>query len=163
VKRGCDLLILSFENQNQKIAACGSSYWNNAGDNQMSNEKYEKGLKIRTQVLGEAYVNRSIENADDFNRPLQEMVTEYCWGHVWGREGLSLKERSMINLAMISALNRPHELKLHVRGALRNGLSREQIREILLQVGIYCGVPAAVDSFRLAREAFAEADAEASS
>jgi alkylhydroperoxidase/carboxymuconolactone decarboxylase family protein YurZ len=79
------------------------------------------------------------------------MVTEYCWGHVWGREGLSLKERSMINLAMISALNRPHELKLHVRGALRNGLSREQIREILLQVGIYCGVPAAVDSFRLAR------------
>jgi 4-carboxymuconolactone decarboxylase len=130
---------------------------------EMSNEKYEKGLKIRTQVLGEAYVNRSIENADDFTRPLQEMVTEYCWGHVWGREGLSLKERSMINLAMISALNRPHELKLHVRGALRNGLSREQIREILLQVGIYCGVPAAVDSFRLAREAFAEADAEASS
>lgn len=106
-------------------------------------------------------MQRSIENADDFTRPLQEMVTEYCWGHVWGREGLSLKERSMINLAMISALNRPHELKLHVRGALRNGLSREQIREILLQVGIYCGVPAAVDSFRLAREAFAEADAEA--
>jgi 4-carboxymuconolactone decarboxylase len=129
----------------------------------MSNEKYQKGLQIRTQVLGEAYVQRSIDNADDFTRPLQEMVTEYCWGHVWGREGLSLKERSMINLAMISALNRPHELKLHVRGALRNGLSREQIREILLQVGIYCGVPAAVDSFRLAREAFAEADAEASS
>ena len=165
MQRGCDLLISSFENQNQnqKIAAFGSSYWNNAGDNEMSNEKYEKGLKIRTQVLGEAYVQRSIENADDFTRPLQEMVTEYCWGHVWGREGLSLKERSMINLAMISALNRPHELKLHVRGALRNGLSREQIREILLQVGIYCGVPAAVDSFRLAREAFAEADAEASS
>ncbi|VXC35301.1 putative gamma-carboxymuconolactone decarboxylase [Pseudomonas sp. 8Z] len=126
----------------------------------MSNEKYEKGLAIRTQVLGEAYVNKSIENADDFNRPLQELVTEYCWGHVWGREGLSLTERSMINLAMISALNRPHELKLHIRGALRNGLSREQIREILLQVGIYCGVPAAVDSFRIAREAFAEADAE---
>ena len=97
----------------------------------MSNEKYDKGLAIRTQVLGEAYVNKSIENADDFNRPLQELVTEYCWGHVWGREGLSLKERSMINLAMISALNRPHELKLHIRGALRNGLSREQIREIL--------------------------------
>ena len=107
----------------------------------MSNDKYEKGLKIRTQVLGEAYVKRSVENADDFNRPLQELVTEYCWGHVWGREGLSMQERSMINLAMISALNRPHELKLHIRGALRNGLSREQIREILLQVGIYCGVP----------------------
>jgi 4-carboxymuconolactone decarboxylase len=126
----------------------------------MSNDKYAKGLAIRTQVLGEAYVNKSIENADDFNRPLQELVTEYCWGHVWGREGLSLAERSMINLAMISALNRPHELKLHIRGALRNGLSREQIREILLQVGIYCGVPAAVDSFRIAREAFAEADGE---
>ena len=129
----------------------------------MSNEKYEKGLEIRTRELGEAYVKRSIENADDFTRPLQEMVTEYYWGHVWGGEGLSPQERSMINLAMISALNRPHELKLHVRGALRNGLSREQIREILLQVGIYCGVPAAVDSLRLAREAFAEADAEASS
>lgn len=126
----------------------------------MSNDKYAKGLQIRTQVLGEAYVNQSIENADDFNRPLQELVTEYCWGHVWGREGLSLAERSMINLAMISALNRPHELKLHIRGALRNGLSREQIREILLQVGIYCGVPAAVDSFRIAREAFAQVDAE---
>lgn len=127
----------------------------------MSNEKYDKGLAIRTQVLGEAYVNKSLAAADDFSKPLQELVTEYCWGHVWGREGLSLKERSMINLAMISALNRPHELKLHIRGALRNGLSREQIREILLQVGIYCGVPAAVDSFRLAREAFAEADADA--
>lgn len=126
----------------------------------MSNAKYEKGLQIRTQVLGEAYVNKALENADEFSKPLQELVTEYCWGHVWGRDGLSLKERSMINLAMISALNRPHELKLHIRGALRNGLSREQIREILLQVGIYCGVPAAVDSFRLAREAFAEADSE---
>ena len=126
----------------------------------MSNEKYEKGLAIRTQVLGEAYVNKSIENADDFNRPLQELVTEYCWGHVWGRDGLSLKERSMINLAMISALNRPHELKLHIRGALRNGLSREQIREILLQVGIYAGIPAAVDSFRIVNEALAEIDAE---
>ena len=118
----------------------------------MSNEKYEKGLQIRTQVLGEDYVNRSIQNADAFTQPLQELVTEYCWGHDWGREGLSLKERSMINLAMISALNRPHELKLHIRGALRNGLSREQIREILLQVGIYCGVPAAVEAFRAAAE-----------
>lgn len=127
----------------------------------MSNDKYQQGLAIRTQVLGEEYVNRSIGNADDFNRPLQELVTEYCWGHVWGREGLSLAQRSMINLAMISALNRPHELKLHIKGALRNGLSREQIREILLQVGIYCGVPAAVDSFRIAREAFAEVDAQA--
>ncbi|AQZ96357.1 carboxymuconolactone decarboxylase family protein [Halopseudomonas phragmitis] len=127
----------------------------------MSNEKYTRGLEIRTQVLGQEYVDKSLQNADEFSRPLQELVTEYCWGHVWGREGLSLKERSMINLAMISALNRPHELKLHIRGALRNGLSPEQIREILLQVGIYCGVPAAVDSFRIAREALAEADNEA--
>jgi 4-carboxymuconolactone decarboxylase len=127
----------------------------------MTNDKYAKGLEIRTQVLGEDYVKRSLESADDFSRPLQELVTEYCWGHVWGREGLSLQQRSMINLAMIAALNRPHELKLHIRGALRNGLSREQIRETLLQVGIYCGVPAAVDSFRIAREVFAEADAKA--
>ncbi|MBU1331807.1 MAG: carboxymuconolactone decarboxylase family protein [Gammaproteobacteria bacterium] len=127
----------------------------------MNANKYAKGLEIRTQVLGEAYVKQSIANADDFSRPLQELVTEYCWGHVWGREGLSLQERSMINLAMISALNRPHELKLHIQGALRNGLSQEQIREILLQVGIYCGVPAAVDSFRVAKEAFADFDANA--
>ena len=129
----------------------------------MDKETLETGLRIRTEVLGKEYVENSMKNADDFNRPFQEFVSEYCWGAGWGRPGLSKKERSMLNLAMIAILNRPHELKLHVRGALRNGLSREQIREILLQVGIYCGVPAAVDSFRLAREAFAEADAEASS
>ena len=159
MKRGCDLLILLFNSKIKRSQPPAAPTEVTLETSEMNNVKYEKGLKIRTQVLGEAYVQRSMENADDFTRPLQEMVTEYCWGHVWGREGLSLKERSMINLAMISALNRPHELKLHVRGALRNGLSREQIREILLQVGIYCGVPAAVDSFRLAREAFAEADA----
>ncbi|PSJ36615.1 4-carboxymuconolactone decarboxylase [Zobellella taiwanensis] len=126
----------------------------------MTNDKYAKGLEIRTRVLGEVYVNNSIRNADEFSLPLQEMVTEYCWGHIWGREGLLLKERSMINLAMIAALNRPHELKLHIHGALRNGLSREQIREVLLQVGIYCGIPAAIDSFRIAREVFEEADIE---
>jgi 4-carboxymuconolactone decarboxylase len=87
---------------------------------------------------------------------LQELVTEYCWGAVWGRDGLPKKTRSIINLAMLSALNRPHELKMHVKGALRNGVAREEIREVLLQVGIYCGVPAAVDSFRVAREAIAE-------
>lgn len=125
----------------------------------MSSELYDKGLKIRTEVLGEAYVKKALASMDDFNRPLQELVTEYCWGAVWGREGLKRSERSMINLAMISALNRPHELKAHIRGALNNGLSRDQIREILLQVAIYVGVPAAVDSFRIAREAFAEIDA----
>ncbi|MGE0447379.1 MAG: carboxymuconolactone decarboxylase family protein [Vicinamibacterales bacterium] len=122
----------------------------------MSREKYEKGLEIRKAVLGKEYVENSLRNADDFSLPMQELSTEYCWGHVWGREGLSRKERSMINLAMISALNRPHELKLHVKGALVNGVTRDEIREILLQVAIYCGIPAGIDSFRLAKEAFAE-------
>jgi 4-carboxymuconolactone decarboxylase len=124
----------------------------------MDRETYERGLEIRKSVLGKEFVEKSIAAADDFNRPLQELVTEYCWGAVWGREGLSKKTRSIINLAMISALNRPHELKMHVKGALRNGLTREEIREVLLQVGIYCGVPAAVDSFRVAREALNEYD-----
>jgi 4-carboxymuconolactone decarboxylase len=124
----------------------------------MSKETYERGLEIRKSVLGKEFVEKSIASADDFNRPLQELVTEYCWGAVWGREGLTKKTRSIINLAMISALNRPHELKMHVKGALRNGLTREEIREVLLQVAIYCGVPAAVDSFRVAREALTEYD-----
>jgi 4-carboxymuconolactone decarboxylase len=124
----------------------------------MTSELFAKGLKIRTEVLGEAYVQKALASMDDFNRPLQELVTEYCWGAVWGREGLDRSQRSMLNLAMISALNRPHELKAHIRGALNNGLSRQQIGEIFLQVAIYVGVPAAVDSFRLARETFAEID-----
>ena len=122
----------------------------------MDKETYERGLEIRKSVLGKEFVEKSIASADDFNRPLQELVTEYCWGAVWGREGLNKKTRSIINLAMISALNRPHELKMHVKGALRNGLTKDEIREVLLQVGIYCGVPAAVDSFRVAREALNE-------
>ena len=126
----------------------------------MGNDKYERGLEIRKAVLGTEYVENSLKNADDFTRPMQELSTEYCWGHVWSREGLTRKERSLINLAMISALNRPHELKLHVRGALRNGVTRDEIREVLLQVAIYCGVPAGIDSFRLAKEALAQADQE---
>ncbi len=122
----------------------------------MSSELFEKGLKIRTEVLGEAYVKKALAGMDDFNKPLQELVTEYCWGAVWGREGLQRSERSMLNLAMISILNRPHELKAHIRGALTNGVTREQICEVFLQVAIYAGVPAAVDSFRIARETFAE-------
>jgi len=124
----------------------------------MTSELFAKGLKIRTEVLGEAYVQQALASTDDFNRPLQELVTEYCWGAVWGRKGLDRAQRSMLNLAMISALNRPHELKAHIRGALNNGLSREQIAEIFLQVVIYAGVPAAVDSFRIARETFSEID-----
>lgn len=125
-----------------------------------TNEKINTGLKIRRKVLGDAYVDKAIHNVDSFNLPLQELVSEYCWGAVWGREGLSHKERSMINLAMLSALNRPHELKVHVKGALRNGLTKEQISEVLLQVVIYCGVPAGVDSFRIAKEAITEFEEE---
>jgi 4-carboxymuconolactone decarboxylase len=119
-------------------------------------EMYEKGLAIRRDVLGKEFVDNAISSADDFNRPLQELVTQYCWGEIWGRPGLDRKTRSMLNLAMISALNRPHEVKMHVKGAINNGLTKDQIMEVFLQVAIYCGVPAAVDSFRTAKEAFKE-------
>jgi 4-carboxymuconolactone decarboxylase len=109
-------------------------------------------------VLGEAYVANALKNADDFNKPFQELVTEYCWGAVWGREELPRKTRSMLNLAMISILNRPHELRVHIKGALVNGVTKDEIREIFMQVAIYAGVPAGVDSFRIAREVFAEID-----
>ena len=125
----------------------------------MDKATYDRGLKIRKSVLGDEFVDKAIATADDFNRPMQELSTEYCWGYVWGREGLPRKTRSMLNLAMISALNRPHELKIHVKGALKNGVTRDEIREILMQVAIYCGVPAGMDSFRIAREAFKEIDA----
>jgi 4-carboxymuconolactone decarboxylase len=122
----------------------------------MTNELYETGLRIRREVLGAEYVDKSIAMSDDFNRPLQELVTQYCWGAVWSRPGLTRKTRSLINLAMLTALNRPHEVKLHLKGALNNGCSREEIMEVLLQTAIYCGVPAAIDSFRVAREVFSE-------
>ena len=125
----------------------------------MDKETFEKGLKLRKQILGAEYVEKSMAGADDFSRPMQELATEYCWGRVWSRSGLERRERSLINLAMISALNRPHELKLHVKAALTNGITREEISEIFLQVAIYCGLPAGIDSVRLAREAFAEVDA----
>ena len=124
----------------------------------MDRQMFEKGLAIRRSVLGEEYVDNAIKTADDFSRPLQELVTQYCWGEIWGRPGLDRKTRSLINLAMISALNRPHEVKMHIKGALNNGLTKDQIQEVFLQVAIYCGVPAAVDSFRLAREVFHELD-----
>jgi len=126
----------------------------------MDKATYDRGLQIRKDVLGNEFVDKAIASADDFNRPMQDLTTEYCWGYVWGREALSRKTRSMLNLAMISALNRPHELKMHVKGALVNGVTRDEIREIFMQVAIYCGVPAGVDSFRIAREAFAEVDKE---
>ena len=128
----------------------------------MDQDLYDKGMTIRREVLGDAYVDRALAKSGPFNDPLQELVTTYCWGWCWGREGLEKRDRSLINLAMIAVLNRGHELKAHVRGALNNGLSREEIREVLLQVGIYGGIPAAVDSFRLANVAFAEIEAEQS-
>jgi 4-carboxymuconolactone decarboxylase len=122
----------------------------------MDKEMFEKGLSIRRAVLGADFVDKAIASADDFNRPLQELVTQYCWGEVWGRPGLDRKTRSIMNLAMLSALNRPHEIKMHVKGALNNGLTKDDIKEVFLQVAIYCGVPAAVDSFRAAKEVFQE-------
>jgi 4-carboxymuconolactone decarboxylase len=117
---------------------------------------YDLGMKTRREVLGDDYVNAAMRNADDFGRPLQEFVTTVCWGDVWNRPDLDRRTRSLVNLAMLTALNRPHEVRVHVRGALNNGVTKDEIREVLLQTAVYCGVPAAVDSFRLAREVFAE-------
>lgn len=122
----------------------------------ISQELFDKGLKTRREVLGAEYVDASIKNATDFNIDMQELVTQYCWGDVWNRPGLERKTRSFLNLAMITALNRPHELKLHVRGAINNGLTKDEIKEVFLQASIYCGVPAAIDSFRVASEVFKE-------
>lgn len=124
----------------------------------MDQIRFDLGRRIRTTVLGEAYVANADSRSDAFSEPLQQLLTEYCWGAVWGRDGLPLKTRSMLNLAMLSVLNRPHELRTHIGGALNNGVTREEICEVLLQVAVYAGVPAGVDSFRIARELFAELD-----
>lgn len=124
----------------------------------MNQDAFDRGLKTRREVLGADYVDNAIRSADDFNRPLQELITEHCWDGIWNRPGLDRRTRSLLNLAMLTALNRPHELKLHLRGALNNGVTRDEIREVLLQAAIYCGVPAAVDSFRTARDVFKDVD-----
>jgi len=126
----------------------------------MSKEVFDRGLAIRKDVLGKEFVEKSFESADDFNMPMQELTTEYCWGAIWGRDGLPRKTRSMLNIAMLSALGRNHELGMHVKGALINGVTKKEIQEILLQVAVYCGIPAGVESFRVAKEALATADAE---
>jgi 4-carboxymuconolactone decarboxylase len=126
----------------------------------MSKETFDQGLAIRKEVLGAEHVERALAGADDFSRPYQELITEYCWGAVWGRPGLSRKTRSLLNLAMLTALNREDEFKLHVRAAFRNGVTREEICEVLLQSAIYCGVPAANSAFRQAREVFAQMQRE---
>jgi 4-carboxymuconolactone decarboxylase len=122
--------------------------------------RYEEGLRIRTEVLGAEYVERAISGATSFTQPLQELLTEYCWGAVWARPGIDRKTRSIINLAILTALNRPRELTAHVRGALANGCSEEEIRETLLQTAVYCGVPAAVDAFHTAQAVLEERSSE---
>ena len=126
----------------------------------MSKELWDKGLAVRKEVLGAEYVERNLASADDFNMPMQELVTQSCWGWLWARPQMSRKMRSLINLGILSALNRPHEFKAHMKGALTNGCSREEIREVLHQVAVYCGMPAGVEAFRLAREAMKEYEQE---
>ena len=122
----------------------------------MSDELFAKGDKIRREVLGNAHVDRSIANADPFAKVIQDYVTKNAWGEVWGREGLDRRSRSIQNLGMLSALGKEHELKVHIKGALRNGITREELAEIFLQVAIYCGAPAALECFRHARDVFAD-------
>ncbi len=115
-------------------------------------ELYDQGMAVRRAVLGDAYVDRSLASVDDFTRDLQELVTEYCWGAVWTRPGLERKMRSLLNLAMLTALGRLHEVETHVRGALNNGVTKAELQEIFLHASVYCGFPAAVDAFRTASE-----------
>ncbi|MGB8437455.1 MAG: carboxymuconolactone decarboxylase family protein [Burkholderiales bacterium] len=117
---------------------------------------YDRGMKIRREVLGAEYVDKSVNSADEFQRHFQEYVTKHCWGAVWTRPGLPKKTRSMLNLAMLAATNRSNELKLHLKGAVNNGVTKEEMAEIFLQVGVYCGAPAALESFKVAKEVFAE-------
>jgi len=124
-------------------------------------ETFEAGLAVRKEVLGAAHVQRSLDNASEFALPMQELVTEYCWGKIWTRDGLPRQTRSLLNIAMLTALNRNHELGAHVRGAINNGVTREEIQEVLLQTAIYVGVPAALESFRVAESVFAVMDEEA--
>jgi 4-carboxymuconolactone decarboxylase len=124
-------------------------------------EKFERGLKTRRAVVGDAYVDKSLASADDFTWPMQVLVTENCWEDIWNRPGLDKRSRSILNLGMIAALNRPHELRLHVRGAINNGMSREELREVCLQIACYCGFPAALDTQRIVLDVLAEMDGEA--
>lgn len=118
----------------------------------MESEQFQKGLKIRREVLGPDYVDGSLAKADDFMMAFQRITTEWCWGYAWSREGLDRKTRSMLNLAMLTALGKPAELKLHVKGALANGVSVDEIKEILLHATVYCGIPAGLDAFKAAHE-----------
>jgi 4-carboxymuconolactone decarboxylase len=122
-------------------------------------EKFERGLATRRAVLGEEYVAKALNNVTEYNWPMQQLVTEYCWDEIWNRPGLSRRDRSLLNLGMISALGRLAELRAHVRGGINNGLTKEELREVFMQVMVYCGVPAAVDSFKVVQEVIAEMEA----
>jgi 4-carboxymuconolactone decarboxylase len=124
------------------------------------NKRFETGRKIRAEVLGETAVRERLDEADSFNRDFQELITEYCWGAGWGRKALSRRDRSLMNLGMLSALNRPDEFALHVRAALRNGVTRDDLEDALIQVGIYCGIPAGVEAFRIASRVLRQLDQE---
>jgi len=124
------------------------------------NKRLVTGRKIRAEVLGEAAVRQRLDDADSFNRDFQELVTEYCWGAGWGRTALSRRDRSLMNLGMLSALNRPEEFALHVRAAMRNGVTRDDLEDALIQVAIYCGIPAGVEAFRIASGVLREIDSE---
>ena len=123
-------------------------------DKRSQKERYDSGLKTRREVLGAEWVDKAMAGVDDFNREFTELLNTYCWNDVWNRPGLPRKMRSVLNLGMLTALGKEHELKLHLNGALNNGLTKEEIKEVLLQTAIYCGVPAAVVAFRCAREVF---------
>jgi Uncharacterized homolog of gamma-carboxymuconolactone decarboxylase subunit len=125
-------------------------------DGTLAGEKFDNGLQTRREVLGDSYVDASVKKATEYNWPMQQLVTEYCWDEIWNRPGLQRRERSILNIGMIAALGRNHELRLHVRGAINNGLTKDEIREMMMQIAIYCGVPAALDSFRVAQEVFDE-------
>ncbi len=122
----------------------------------MSKETFEKGRTIRTEVLGRERVAKALDQADSFNRDFQELLTEYCWGACWGRNGLTRQQRSLLNLGMLAALNRPHEFELHFRAAIGNGLTRAELQDTLIQIAIYCGVPAGVEAHRIAGKVLAE-------
>jgi 4-carboxymuconolactone decarboxylase len=126
----------------------------------MDRERFEKGVARRKAVLGDAYVQKALDEADDFTRPFQEMMTEFCWGFGWGDEAIDPKTRSMMNLTMIAALNRMHEWELHFKGAIRNGVTETELRAIIHQISIYCGVPAGVECFRIAKRVLAEKNLE---
>lgn len=125
-----------------------------------TSDAFRRGLRTRRDVLGDAYVDKSLDSATDYSFPMQELITEYCWNAIWNRPGLDRRSRSLLNLGMIAALGRKKELKLHIRGALNNGLTREELREAFMQVAVYCGVPAGLDSFNVAQEVLAEVDGE---